>query len=130
MKSWKTLVVALACLVLVPVGAAAQSSIAGEVTDNTGGVLPGVTVEASSPALIEGTRVAITDGTGRYNLIGLTPGLYSVSFTLPGFGTQVRDEITLEAAFAMTIDVGLTVGALEESVTVSGEAPVVDVQQV
>jgi len=130
MKSWKRLVVALAVLVLVPVGAAAQSSIAGEVTDNTGGVLPGVTVEASSPALIGGARVAITDGTGRYNLIALTPGLYSVSFTLPGFGTQVRDEITLEAAFAMTIDVGLSVGALEESVTVSGEAPVVDVQQV
>ena len=130
MKSWKTLVVALACLVLVPVGAAAQSSIAGEVTDNTGGVLPGVTVEASSPALIEGTRVAISDGTGRYNLTNLRPGLYSVSFTLPGFGTQVRDEITLEAAFAMTIDVGLSVGALEESVTVSGESPVVDVQQV
>ncbi|RUA05355.1 MAG: hypothetical protein DSY84_00095, partial [Candidatus Neomarinimicrobiota bacterium] len=91
MKSWKRLVVALAVLVLVPVGAAAQSSIAGEVTDNTGGVLPGVTVEASSPSLIGGARVAITDGTGRYNLVALTPGLYSVSFTLPGFGTQVRD---------------------------------------
>ena len=130
MKSWKRLVVALACLVLVPVGAAAQSSIAGEVTDNTGGVLPGVTIEASSPALIEGTRVAITDGTGRYNLIDLRPGLYSVSFSLPGFGTQIRSDVNLEAAFAMTIDVGLTVGALEESVTVSGESPVVDLQQV
>ena len=130
MKSWKVLAVALGCLLLVPVGAAAQSSIAGEVADNTGGVLPGVTVEASSPALIEGSRVAITDGTGQYNLIDLRPGTYSVTYTLPGFGTQVRDELVLQTDFAMNIDITLTVGALEETVTVSGEQPVVDVQQV
>ena len=130
MKSWKVLAVALGCLLLVPVGAAAQSSIAGEVADNTGGVLPGVTVEASSPALIEGSRVAITDGTGQYNLIDLRPGTYSVTYTLPGFGTQVRDELILQTDFNMNIDIVLTVGALEETVTVSGESPVVDVQQV
>ncbi len=129
MMSRKLLVVALA-LLLIPAMAAAQSSIGGQVTDNTGGVLPGVTVEASSPILTGGARIVVTDGTGQYNIINLTPGPYAVSFTLPGFGTQVRDELPLRDAFAMNIDVALSVGALEESVTVSGESPVVDVQQV
>ena len=149
MKSAKVLLVVLAWLLLpvvaaaqssisgvvlawllLPVVAAAQSSISGEVTDNTGGVLPGVTVEAASTALIEGARLAVTDGTGRFNIINLRPGTYAVTFTLPGFGTQVRDELVLAADFAMAIDVALSVGSLEESVTVSGESPVVDVQQV
>ena len=130
MKFGKLFVVALGCLVLVPAAALAQSSMAGQVTDNTGGVLPGVTVEAASPALIEGARVVVTDGTGQYNVIDLRPGTYSLTFTLPGFGTQVRDELVLIAEQAMTIDVAMSVGAVEESVTVSGESPVVDVQQV
>ena len=130
MKFGKLFVVALGCLVLVPAAALAQSSIAGQVTDNTGGVLPGVTVEAASPALIEGARVVVTDGTGQYNIIDLRPGTYALTFTLPGFGTQVRDELALTAEQAMTIDVAMSVGAVEESVTVSGASPVVDVQQV
>ena len=130
MKFAKLLVVVAGCLLLAPAAALAQSAIAGQVTDNTGGVLPGVTVEAASPALIEGSRLVVTDGTGQYTIINLRPGTYSMTFTLPGFGTQVRDELLLAADVTMSIDVALAVGAVEESVTVSGESPVVDVQQV
>ena len=129
MMSRKFFVIVLV-LLMAPAAALAQSSISGQVTDNTGGVLPGVTVEASSPDMIEGSRVVVTDGTGLYNVANLRPGTFTVTFTLPGFGTQVRDELILAAGFAMDIDVSLSVGALEESVTVSGESPVVDVQQV
>ena len=121
--------VALACIALLPAAAAAQSALAGQVSDNTGGVLPGVTVEAASPALIEGSRVVITDGTGQYTIIDLRPGTYSLTFTLPGFGTQVRDELILASDVTMAIDVAMSVGAVEESVTVSGASPVVDIQQ-
>ena len=117
----------LGCLLLLPTSAAAQA-IAGQVTDNTGGVLPGVTAEAASSALIEGSRLAFTDGEGRYNIGGLQPGVYSITFSLPGFGTIVRDGIELTTGFTAPINVELSVGAIEESVTVSGESPVVDVQ--
>ena len=125
-----TAVVALAALALAPGVALAQtnSTLTGEVTDNTGGILPGVTVEASSPALIEGSRVAITDGSGRYTLVDLRPGLYNLSFTLPGFSTVIVENQELPAGFTVTVDAELSVGALEETITVSGEAPVVDVQ--
>ena len=125
-----TAVVALAALALAPGVALAQtnSTITGEVTDNTGGILPGVTVEASSPALIEGSRVAISDGAGRYTLVDLRPGMYTLSFTLPGFSTVLVEGQDLPAGFTATVDAELSVGALEETVTVSGEAPVVDVQ--
>ena len=105
----------------------AGSQIIGEVTDNTGGILPGVTVEASSPALIEGSRVAITDGAGRFTIVDLRPGTYTVTFTLPGFSVVVVEDQELPAGFVATVDAVLSVGALEETVTVSGEAPVVDV---
>ena len=118
----------IAALVFVPALASAQSQITGEAADNTGGVLPGVTVEATSPALIEGSRVAITDGAGRYALIDLRPGTYSVTFTLPGFSTFIRDELELSAGTSLNIDALMAVGGLEETVTVSGEAPIVDVQ--
>ena len=130
MRLGRLLTIAIGCLVLMPAAALAQSSIAGNVTDDTGGVLPGVTVEAASPVLIEGQRIGITDGTGNYNIVGLTPGTYAVTFTLPGFGTQVRDELILGADLALNIDVALAVGSVEETITVSGETPVVDVQQV
>ena len=129
MRFGKLLFVALGCLLLAPAAAMAQGAMAGQVTDNTGGVLPGVTVEASSPALIEGSRVVVTDGTGQYTIIDLRPGTYALTFTLPGFGTQVRDELVLAADTTMAIDVSMSVGAVEESVTVSGESPVVDIQQ-
>ena len=104
------------------------SSIAGLVTDATGGVLPGVTVVASSPVLIEQSRTVFTDGEGRYNIIDLRPGTYVVTFSLVGFSTVQREGISLASGFAASINAEMTVGSLEETVTVSGESPVVDVQ--
>ncbi len=130
MRRGSLVVVALAALALVPAWALAQtnSQIAGQVLDDTGGVLPGVTVEASSPVLIEGSRIVFTDGAGRYTLVDLRPGTYALTFTLPGFTTTVRNELVLAAGFTMAIDVEMVVGGVEESITVSGETPVVDVQ--
>ena len=130
MRFRRFLAVAAAVLLLAPAFAVAQSSIAGSVTDDTGGVLPGVTVEAASPVLIEGSRVVFTDGTGGYNIIDLRPGEYSVTFTLPGFGTLVRDQLILGADVSLPINVVMSVGSVEETITVSGQTPVVDVQQV
>ncbi len=115
---------------LLPATAGAQGSISGLVEDTTGGILPGVTVEADSPVNIEGTITAFTDGSGRYTIVNLRPGTYTVTFTLPGFNTFVRDELVLIGNAALQIDAQMAVGALEETVTVSGESPVVDVQQV
>ena len=117
----------LALLLLLPAAAAAQTQIAGTVTDNSGGVLPGVTVEAASPVLIEKVRTAVTDGEGRYTITQLRPGTYRVTFTLAGFSTAAREGLTLDADFTATVNVQLAVGALEETITVSGQQPVVDV---
>jgi len=95
MKFGKLLMVALGVLVLIPAAASAQSQFAGTVQDDTGGALPGVTVTAASEALIEGSRLAVTDGAGAYQLIDLRPGTYALTYDLPGFGTQVRNEVTL-----------------------------------
>ena len=130
MKFGKFLAVMLGILIMVPAAASAQSALAGRVDDNTGGALPGVTVEASSPALIEGSRIAVTDGTGQYTIIDLRPGTYTMTYTLPGFGTQVRDEVQLPSDVTVNLDIVMSVGAVEETITVSGETPVVDVQQV
>ena len=127
-KCSRVALAALTCLALLPAVALAQSSITGQVSDNTGGVLPGVTVQASSPALIEGSRVAVSDGTGRYTIIDLRPGIYSVTMMLAGFSTFVQEGLELQANFTLTIDGQLSVGALEETVTVSGATPIVDVQ--
>jgi hypothetical protein len=126
-------VAALSCVVLLPQAAWAQQSasgIAGVVRDTSGAVLPGVTVEATSPALIEKVRVAVSDGEGRYNIVDLRPGTYAVRFTLPGFATFVREGIQLTAGFTATVNGQLQVGALEETITVTGEAPLVDTQNV
>ena len=123
----------LLCAVLVvPAALQAQSdsSIAGVVTDETGGVLPGVTVEVASPALIERVRTAATDGQGRYLVSALRPGVYSVTFSLPGFSRVVREGIELTGSFTAGVNAQLSVGALEETITVAGESPVVDVQNV
>ena len=91
------------------------------------GVLPGVTVEASSPALIEKTRSVVTGGTGQYAIVDLRPGTYTVTFTLPGFNTVRREGIELTGNFVASVSVEMRVGAVAETVTVSGEAPIVDV---
>src|SRR6185503_3655990 len=105
-------------------------TIAGVVRDSSGAVLPGVTVEASSPALIEKTRSAVTDGQGAYKIIDLRPGTYSVSFSLAGFSTVRREDINLTASFTANVNADLRVGALEETVTVTGASPIVDTQNV
>jgi hypothetical protein len=117
-------------LVLVPSTAAAQAtaSIAGVVTDASGAVLPGVTVEAASPALIEKVRTVVTDGSGQYRLEQLRGGVYTVSFSLAGFNTVKREGIELSGSFAATVNAEMRVGAVEETVTVTGESPIVDIQ--
>jgi len=117
-----------ALAVLLPSMAYAQAAIAGAVKDASGAVMPGVTVEASSPALIEKVRTAVTDGSGNYRIVELRPGTYSVTFTLPGFNTVKRDGIVLEGTFVATINAEMRVGAVEETITVTGSAPVVDTQ--
>jgi hypothetical protein len=113
---------------VVPSVADAQTTLAGVVRDASGAVLPGVTVEASSPALIEKLRSAVTDGSGQYRITELTPGSYTVTYTLSGFARVVREGLTLTGSGAITIDIELHVGGLAETVTVTGETPVVDVQ--
>src|SRR5688572_13253540 len=117
-------------LVLLPTLAFAQATITGTVRDTSGAILPGVTVEASSPALIEKVRTVVTDGSGQYRIVDLRPGVYSVTVTLPGFNTFKRDGIELAGAFTAQVNAELRVGALEETVTVTGETPIVDVQSV
>lgn len=116
-------------LMLFPRAAAAQSAIAGVVTDSSGAVLPGVTVEAASPALIEKVRTATTNAEGRYSIIDLRPGAYVMTFTLPGFNTVKREGLDLSANVDLPVNAEMRVGAVEETVTVSGATPVVDVQQ-
>ncbi len=128
MRALRTLTMFLGSLMIVPAAAYAQAVIAGSVTDGSGGVLPGVTVEAASPALIEKVRTVVTDGAGRYRVVDLRPGAYTITFTLPGFSTVKREGIELTGSFVATIDAQLRVGALQETITVTGEAPVVDVQ--
>lgn len=108
--------------------ASAQSAIGGTVRDTSGAVLPGVTVEAASPALIERTRAAVTDDQGQYRIIDLRPGTYAVTFTLPGFATVKREGVELPANFTASINAELRVGGVEETITVSGASPIVDVQ--
>jgi hypothetical protein len=122
------LLVVWTCAALLPSAAYAQASIAGVVRDSSGAVLPGVTVEAASPALIEKVRTVVTDGAGQYRIIELRPGAYSVTFILPGFSTVKREGIELQGTFVATVNAEMRVGALEETITVTGAAPVVDVQ--
>jgi hypothetical protein len=106
----------------------ATGTIAGVVKDASGGVLPGVTVEASSPVLIEKSRTAVSDDQGNYKIVDLRPGAYTVTFTLPGFSVVKREGIELTSNFTAPISVEMKVGTLEETVTVTGESPVVDTQ--
>ena len=127
--SFRALLVLMAVL-LIPVAAQAQASIAGIVKDASGAVLPGVTVEAASPVLIEKVRSAITDGTGQYRIVNLLPGTYTVTFTLPGFSTVRREDIELTGSFTASVNADLKVGGVAETITVTGETPIVDTQSV
>jgi len=121
------MIAALALTLIVPAVAFAQASISGTVKDASGAVLPGVTVEASSDVLIEKVRSGISDGNGRFQIVDLRPGSYSVTFTLTGFGTVKRDGVLLSGTANTVVDADLKVGSVAETITVTGEAPLVDV---
>ena len=123
----RTLVV-LACLLVAHSTAWAQATIAGLVRDTSGAVLPGVTVEAASPALIEKVRSTVTDGAGRYRIEDLRPGTYTVTFTLPSFATVKRDGLIVSGSAVIAVDADMRVGGVQETVTVTGDTPVVDIQ--
>src|SRR6478672_7725212 len=128
MRASAKVLLLLALFVALPAAAHAQAVIAGTVKDPSGAVLPGVIVEAASPALIEKVRTAVTDGSGQYRVEDLRPGTYAVTFTLQGFNTFRREGVELTGSFTATINADLKVGTLAETVTVTGESPIVDVQ--
>src|ERR1700741_3044946 len=118
----------LSLLLLLPSVVHAQAAITGVVKDASGAILPGVTVEAASPVLIEKVRSVVSDDTGQFRIVDLRPGTYSVTFTLPGFSTVKREGIELTGSFVATVNGEMKVGALEETITATGETPIVDVQ--
>ncbi len=128
MRGLLRVVVSCVGLLVLPAAAFAQASITGVVRDSSGAVLPGVTVEATSSALIEKARSVVTDGSGQYRIVTLPPGNYTITFTLSGFSTVRREGVELTGTFTATVDTDMRVGSVEETVTVTGEAPVVDVQ--
>src|SRR5213596_155167 len=134
MKSTRVVCLAVSCLVLLPAATWAQTqlsgSIAGVVKDTSGAVMPGVTIEAASPALIEKVRSVVSDAQGQYKIVDLRPGTYVVTFTLPGFSTVKREGLELTTAFTTTVNAELKVGTLEETVTVSGASQVVDTRNI
>jgi hypothetical protein len=130
MRTIRLVLFAVVCALAIPTLAQAQASIAGVVKDASGGVLPGVTVEAASPALIEKTRRVLSDSNGQYRIVDLRPGDYAVTFTLQGFTTVKREGITLQGSMTATVNADLRVGAVEETITVAAQPPIVDVQGV
>jgi hypothetical protein len=130
MRMSRRILFVLSMVLALPLSAYAQASIAGVVKDASGAVLPGVTVEATSPVLIEKARTAVTDQSGQYRIVDLRAGAYSVTFTLTGFSTVKREGIELAGSFTAVINADLKVGALAETITVTGETPIVDTQSV
>jgi len=116
---------AVTALALVPASLWAQGAITGVVKDASGAVLPGVTVEAASPVLIEKVRTVVSDDTGQYRIVDLRTGTYSVTFTLAGFSTVKREGVELTGTFIATINADMKVGALAETITVTGETPII-----
>ncbi len=130
-RTWSLIVTFLALLVpplVAAQGALERGTLTGTVRDASGAVLPGVTVEAASPALIEKVRSAVTDGAGVYRIVNLDPGVYSLTFTLTGFSQVRREDVQLSGSATLTIPIEMRVGALTETITVVGESPIVDVQ--
>src|SRR5262245_40641547 len=115
----RVVAVVLLALAGMPALAHAQAAVAGVVRDSSGAVLPGVTIEVSSPALIEKVRSGITDGSGQYRVLDLRPGVYTVTFTLTGFSTIRRDGIELTGSFTATVNAEMRIGAVEETITVT-----------
>ncbi len=126
MRALRTAIFVVCSVLVMPALALAQGAIAGQVKDASGAVLPGVTVEVASPALIEKTRSAVTDGTGQFSVVDLRPGAYTVTFTLTGFSTVKREGVELTGSFTATVNAELKVGSVEETITVTGETPLVD----
>ena len=106
-------------------GASSTGSISGEVKDAQGGVLPGVTVTATSPAQI-GQLTAVTNESGLYRFPAVPPGEYRLSYELAGFQNVVRDAVRITLGFNAQVNVTLNVATLQETVTVSGQSPVID----
>jgi len=123
----KSFVAGVVTAIAFPSLAAAQSSFTGIVKDSSGGVLPGVSVEAASPVLIEGSKSDVTNANGQYRITDLRPGVYTVTFSLPGFKQVRQEKVELRADFTGTLNASLEVGALEEAITVTGSSPTVDV---
>ena len=118
----------LIVVLLIPTTVFAQASVTGLVRDSSGGVVPGVTVEAASPVLIEKVRSTITDAAGLYRIVDLRPGTYTLTFSLPGFATVRREGLEIAGSVTLTIPAEMRIGNLEETLTVTGATPVVDVQ--
>ena len=121
MRYCSRIVIIAALLQLTATAALAQATIAGVVRDSSGGALPGVTVEATSPSLTEKVRTAVTDGTGQYRIVTLPPGNYTVTFSLTGFATVKRDDVSVSGSGVIPINADLRVGSLQETITVSGD---------
>jgi hypothetical protein len=130
MRVMRGVLFVLACMIVLPASALAQASIEGVVKDTSGAVLPGVTVEASSPALIEKVRTAVTDGSGTYRIVDLRTGVYDVTFSLTGFSTVKRQAIELTGSFTASVNAEMKVGTVAETITVTGETPIVDTQSI
>src|SRR5262245_35026886 len=128
MRGYVRALTAIACFLFVPAAAHAQATLSGLVKDTSGAVLPGVTVEASSPVLIEKTRSTTTDSNGRFTIPDLRPGLYRVNFSLSGFTTSVHDNIEVSGTSIFTVNADMKVGNVTETVTVTGEVPLVNLE--
>src|ERR1051325_9474335 len=128
-RVWGTLLLR-GLFLLIATLAHAQATLTGVARDTSGAVLPGVTVEASSPVLIQKVRTAVTDGTGQYRITDLQPGTYTVVYTLPGFVGVRREALEISGSGVIAVNVEMRVGAVQETVTVTRETPIVDTQSV
>lgn len=115
-------------LVMRAISFSVATAIEGTVKDGTSAILPGVTIDAASDVLMERTRTVISDGSGRYQIVSLRPGTYTLTFSLEGFETVIREKVSLETDFTAFIDIDMRVGTLQEIISVSAQAPIVDVQ--